>query len=54
MIAARNISLTLAGHDVLRNVTAEFRRGRITAVIGANGGASPGSARNKGRSIASQ
>lgn len=37
MIAARNISLTLAGHDVLRNVTAEFRRGRITAVIGANG-----------------
>ncbi len=37
MIAARDISLALGGQAVLRNVTAEFQRGRITAVIGANG-----------------
>ncbi|WP_219892669.1 ABC transporter ATP-binding protein [Aquisediminimonas profunda] len=37
MIAARNLSLKLGGYTALQDVSADFRRGRVTAVIGANG-----------------
>ncbi len=37
MIEARGVSLSLGGQMVLRGVDARFNRGRITAVIGANG-----------------
>lgn len=37
MISVRDLSLALGGRTVLEGIGASFRRGRVTAVIGANG-----------------
>jgi zinc transport system ATP-binding protein len=37
LVAVRDLSVDLGGHPVLRRVTADVERGRVTAVIGLNG-----------------
>jgi len=37
LVAIRDLSVTLCGHVILRRVTADIARGKITALIGLNG-----------------